>query len=291
MKKILSVGQLFLIIISLLVGCVNAPGDASSINSDSNIDINDWYNADFLSETEKEELFEKFRTNEISYHNNDLDHTEYSAYFRKEYSSAAHRAVGYMGKEDEWRKIYNQIIKDNLGEKGLNGYNMTEKEKEAAIQYFLTKAPEFYQIIEELNISKEDLIEANINRRRGIEQRISEGYDFSLEELTFTDKEIDLLYSADVDTIREYFKGPHTIFHNNKVHTFYYFERTEPERWAKDGIPLDALKTWIKGIEEADIENYIRPKHFSDKEIQKRVLETYYMKQKIGKYEALLAAK
>ena len=278
MKKILSIGTLFLILMSLLVGCINPSRDASSINSDSNIDINDWYNADFLSETEKEELFEKFRTNEISYHNNDLDHMEYSAYFRKEYSSAAHRAVGYMGKEDEWRKIYNQIIKDNLGEKGLNGYNMTEKEKEAAIQYFLTKAPEFYQIIEGLNISREDLVKANERAKKELEETKAQGYEISPEEiaeLTFTDEEIDLLYTASKDKIREYFKGPHTIFHNNKVHTFYYFERTEPERWLKDGIPLDALKTWIKGIEEADIENYIRPKYHSDKEIQKRVLETY----------------
>lgn len=297
MRKILSIGTLFLILMSLLVGCVNVP-DAKTDNNSSapveQIDINDWYNADFLTDTEKEELFEKFRTNEISYHTNDLDHTEYSAYFKKEYSSVAHRAVGYMEKEDEWRKIYNQIIKDNLGEKGLNGYNMTEKEKEAAIQYFLTKAPEFYQIIEGLNISREELIKANERAKKELEQTKAQGYEVSPEEiaeLTFTDEEIDLLYTTSKDKIREYFKGPHTIFHNNKVHTFYYFERTEPERWLEDGIPLDALKTWIKGIEEADIENYIRPKHFSDKEIQKRVLETYYMKQKIGKYEALLAAK
>ena len=104
MKKILSVGLLFLIIISLLVGCVNAPGDVSSINSDSNIDINDWYNADFLTDTEKEELFQKFRTNEISYHSEDLNHPEYWDIFRGEYSYPVNTLIADMGKENEWNK-------------------------------------------------------------------------------------------------------------------------------------------------------------------------------------------
>ncbi|MBQ5321306.1 MAG: hypothetical protein J6K88_04540 [Oscillospiraceae bacterium] len=301
MKKILSIGLLFLIIISSLVGCVKAPDGTSSNSLEGNIennssaaleeiDINDWYNADFLSESEKEELFEKFRTKEISYHNTDLNHREYMDYFRKEDSSTARRAARDMGKLEEWIKIEQEIIKENLGEKGLNTYNMTEKEQEAFLQYFLTKAPEFYEIIHRLEIPKENLIKANNKIKEEFEQGTSESKDYSLEDLTFTDEEIELLYSADKDTIREYFKGPHTIFHNNKVHTIYYFQQTEPERWLEDGIPLDALKTWIKGIEEADIEIYIRPKIYTNKEIQKIVLETYFIKQKIKEYEILLAA-
>ena len=149
------------------------------------------------------------------------------------------------------------------------------------VEHNIDRLPYLYILIRQFNISKSDFKKSNQKEMSSyIESNL---YKDGIHIHFFTDEEIDLLYSADTEAVKEYFSTPWTIIHNGKTYPLAFFKIFDISRWKEENIPIEKI--------EKLFESFKKPVYLDGEDGTVLTAETDkpLLDEKLAEYEKLLA--
>ena len=106
-------------------------------------------------------------------------------------------------------------------------------------KYKMNEVPPVYTFIKESGISKENFKEANAQMRSTF---YNKGVEETAWESVYTDEEVDLLFSDDVEAVKKALVGKYGFYHNGKVYYVLWLHVTTHEDWIKENLPIESIK-------------------------------------------------
>ena len=262
MKKALNLILIFSLILSVLAGC-----------NGRNVDI-----SSSLSENTSSEIYAQ-ADGEVSLDQLTFYDPKTQGYVRPHmirrgtYGNVYHERVDASG-------IINRIIPmGNVMEPVLNHRDFAPDD--LYVEHNIDRLPYLYILIRQFNISKSDFKKSNQKEMSAYVEQYS--YMESRYFYFFTDEEIDLLYSADTEAVKEYFSTPWTIIHNGKTYPLAFFKIFDISRWKEENIPIEKI--------EKLFESFKKPVYLDGEDGTVLTAETDkpLLDEKLAEYEKLLA--
>jgi len=154
----------------------------------------------------------------------------------------------YGGEQTVWNTLYNPNTSFG-GISSLFSDLISEEQWKAKVDYLeshkssenLMSSENYYTILSFIN-------EFAITKKAFEEANWSAGEEFA----PFSQEEIDLLYSGDMNKILEHFITPYAVLHKNQAYTLEWFEKNPASMWLEKEISPADVRTALDKASQAE---------------------------------------
>jgi hypothetical protein len=186
--------------------------------------------------------------------------------------------LDFLGDNDLKQKHILFQSERNKKMEGLKGKELYE--------YKMNEVPPVYTFIKESGISKEKFKEANTRMRSTF---YNKGVEETAWESVYTDEEVDLLFSADVEAVKKALVGKYGFYHNGKVYYVLYLHVTTHEDWIKENLPIESIKEVVYKVASYHTTDLIdRQRITTESSLRNQEWQLKSLYYKLAHYEILL---